>query len=278
MIDATLGRMGNQPGWYAAAFARQLAKMHHVLADCSGADCDHAKPDFRTVQVKDGVAEPRSARLEDPVALAADFAENLLLEYAEGLPMEQVGWSRVSRADLDDLMELNTRYHDFMLRTPYAAQVAGSDLAAHIRDTLLGMASEQAVPGRLGQPQDHFVWLDGHDVNLTWLGGLLRLDWLLPDQTFNATPPGSALVFELHRSRARGLQMVQVFFISQTLEQMRDLKALHDGEQPSVAPICIPGCSGPAPAFACTVAEFANVIAASADSRFVEAPQRAKTQ
>jgi hypothetical protein len=36
--DATPGKMANQPDWFTAAFQRPLAKMHHVLADCSG-DC-----------------------------------------------------------------------------------------------------------------------------------------------------------------------------------------------------------------------------------------------
>ncbi len=32
--------------------------------------------------------------------------------------MSDVGWGRIDRARLDDLMEMNTRYHDFILRTP----------------------------------------------------------------------------------------------------------------------------------------------------------------
>jgi 4-phytase/acid phosphatase len=270
LIDATLGRMANQPGWFVNAFARPLGKMHHVLADCSGTDCDTSKPDFRTVTVDRGVSSPRNARTDNPVALGADFAENFLLEYADGLPMDEVGWGRVNREDLNDLMEMNTRYHDFMLRTPYGAQVAASDLAAHLRDTIVGVASGVAVAGQLGTPQDRFFLLDGHDSNLSWLGGLLRLDWLLPDQTFNATPPGSALVFEVHYSSVTHLHTVQVFFISQTLDQMRFLRPLTGEEQPSIAPVFIPGCSGPTPAYACSVEGFAQTVTTAIDPRFVE--------
>jgi 4-phytase / acid phosphatase len=270
LIDATLGRMANQPDWFVHAFARPLGKMHHVLADCSGAECDTSKPDFRTVTVDHGVSSPRNARTENPVALGADFAENFLLEYTDGLPMDEVGWGRVNREDLNDLMEMNTRYHDFMLRTPYGARVAASDLAAHLRDTIVGVASGVAVAGQLGTPQDRFFLLDGHDSNLSWLGGLLRLDWLLPDQTFNATPPGSALVFEVHYSSVTHLHTVQVFFISQTLDQMRFLRPLMGAEQPSVAPVFVPACSGPAPAYACSVEGFAHAVTAAIDPRFVE--------
>ena len=268
--DATLGRMANQPDWFAAAFARPLAKMHHVLADCSGEACDQSKPDFRTMTVNNGIASPRDARTDGPVTLGADFAENFLLEYTEGLPLNQVGWGRINREDLNDLMEMNTRYHDFMLRTPYGAQVAASNLAAHIRDTILAIASGTSVTGELGTPQDRFFLLDGHDANLSWLGGLLHLDWLLPDQTFNATPPGSALVFEVHRNRQTGAPSVEVLFISQTLDQMRFLRPLTGAEQPSTAPVFVPGCSGPAPAYACSVEGFAAVVTAALDPRFVE--------
>jgi 4-phytase/acid phosphatase len=269
--DATLGRMANQPDWFTGAFARPLEEMHRVLTNCDGPTCDRSKPDFRTTRVQNGIATVRDPRAESPVTLGADFAENFLLQYTEGMPMSQVGWGRVSRADRNDLMEMNTRYHDFMLRTPYGAQVAASNLAAHIRDTILSAASGKPTPYQIGTTDDHFILLDGHDSNLSWLGGLLRLDWLLPDQTFNATPPGSALVFEIRRHRTTGATTVQVLFISQTLDQIRELHTLTGAEQPSVAPVFVPGCSGPAPAFACPVEEFARVVDSAIDNRFVVA-------
>lgn len=269
LIDATMGRMADQPAWFTSAFGRPLDKMHLVLTSCDGPTCGKSKPDFRTSRVQNGVAAFRDPRAESPVTLGADFAENFLLQYTEGLPMSQVGWGRVSRADLNDLMEMNTRYHDFMLRAPYGAQVAASNLAAHIRDTILSVASGKPTAYQLGTTDDHFILLDGHDANLSWLGGLLRIDWLLPDQTFNGTPPGSALVFEVHYSRASGSATVQLLFISQTLDQIRDLRTLTGAELPSIAPIFIPGCSGSAPTYACSVEEFARVVDSAIDNRFV---------
>lgn len=271
LADATNGRMANQPDWFATAFTLPLETMHHVLMDCTGKDCDKTKPDFRTIRVQNGVASPRNNREENSVTLGSDFAENFLLEYTQGLPMEQVGWGRVSRSDLNQLMEMNTRYHDFMLRTPYSTQVVASDLAARIRATILASASGQAVPGELGTPQDHVILLDAHDGNLSWLGGLLRLDWILQDQTFNATPPGGGFVFEVHHNKSTGADTVQVFFVSQTLDQMRYLRPLTGAEQPSVAPIFVPGCSRPGPEYACTVADFDKAVTNAIDPNFVEA-------
>ncbi|HZY72419.1 MAG TPA: histidine-type phosphatase [Edaphobacter sp.] len=266
---ATLGRMADQPQWFTNAFARPLEKLHRILIDCQGPGCNRSVPDFRSVRVQKGIAASRDASVESPVALGADFAENFLLQYTEGMPMSQVGWGRVSRADLDDLMQMNTQYHDFMLRTPYEAQVAASDLAAHIRDTILGISSSRPTPHELGTTEDRFILLDGHDSNLSWLGGLLHLDWLLPDQTFNATPPGSALVFEIRRNRSSHRSTVQVLFISQTLDQIRNLRHLTGAEHPSVAPVFVPGCGNSAPGYACTVEGLSKVIDSAIDPRFV---------
>lgn len=270
IVDATMGRMGNQPAWFDHAFTRQLEKLHRILTECSGPGCNRSVPDFRNAQLpKSNPAVTDDPRAQSIATLGADFSENFLLQYTEGMPMSQVGWGRVSRADLDDLMQMNTQYHDFMLRPPYEAQVGASYLAAHLRDTILSAASGKPTPKELGTPADRFILLDGHDSNLSWLGGLLRLDWLLPDQTFNATPPGSALVFEVRRNRTNGNATVQVLFISQTLDQIRNLTPLTGSEQPSVAPVFIPGCSGPAPDYACPVDEFSRIVDANIDSRLL---------
>ena len=104
--------------------------------------------------------------------------------------MMQVGWGRRSRPGLNDLMQMNTQFHDFILRTPYTAQVGASHLAARIRDTILSTASGKPTPNELGDPKDRFILLVGHDSNLSWLGGLSiligfrpirRLTRLLPE-------------------------------------------------------------------------------------------------
>lgn len=268
MAAAINGKMAGHADWFTHAFTGPLTEMHRVLMDCSGKDCDTQKLDLRDFTAKVQAASGRGlVTVESPVSLGADFTENFLLQYTEGLPMEKVGWGRVSRSDLDQLMEMNTRFHDFVLRTPYSAQAGASELAQRIRATIDGAASGKTVSGALGTPQDRFILLVGHDSNLAWLGGLLRLDWLLPDQTFNATPPGSALVFELHRNRVSGANSVQVFFISQTLDQMRNLRPLKGDEQSSVAPVFMPGCSGPAPDYACTLDDFNKVVISAMDKR-----------
>jgi len=284
LADATNGRMANQPDWFSQAFAAPLAEMHSILATClqGHPTCNMQTPDFRTTML-DAIAPPsmskpqahqiarlipRDSLKENAVTLGADFAENFLLQYVEGMPMEQVGWGRVSRPTLDRLMEMNTRYHDFILRTPYYAQQAAGPLAKHISDTLLYApvhASTVIMSGSSTKNKNpeygrRFFFLSAHDANLTWMGGLLRIDWLVSDETFNATPPGSALVFELHHNKLTNADTVRALFIAQKLNQIRNLTSLTGAEQPSISPVYIPNCSGGAPEYACNLNDFAQVL------------------
>jgi len=272
LANAIRGRLGVQPAWWTRAFTEPLTEMRHVLLDCSGTgpDCEKSKASLLSAPAIVEAATGRGlVTVDGPVAMGADFAEHFLLQYTEGFPMEKVGWGRVSRPVLDRLMEMNTRYHDFVLRTPYYAQIAGSDLAFRIKATLEQAAAAREITGALGKPEARFILLDGHDSNLTWLGGLLRMDWLLPDQTFNATTPGSAIVFELRRNRSGELS-VRALFISQTLDQIRFLKPLEGTEQPAVAPVFIPGCSGARADYSCSVEAFSHAVDAAIDRRFLE--------
>ena len=271
LANAILGRLGARPDWWTNAFAEPLEEMRHVLLDCAGPDCDKSKKSLLSAPPVVAAAPGRGlVTVDGPVAMGADFAEHFLLQYTEGFPMEKVGWGRVSRPALNRLMEMNTRYHDFVLRTPYFARIAASDLAFRVKTTLQQVAEGRPVSGALGGPQARFILLAGHDSNLTWLGGLLRMDWLLPDQTFNATTPGSAILFELHRDRSNGAYSVRALFVSQTLDQIRLLKPLTGVDHPAVAPVFIPGCSGAASDYSCPLEAFGQALDAAIDKRFLE--------
>jgi Histidine acid phosphatase. len=207
--------------------------------------------------------------IDGPVSKGADFAENFLLQYTEGLPMTQVGWGRVSRAELNALMTMNTSYHDYVLRTPYFAQIGASDLASHLGATLEQAADGRPVNGAIGSPQTRFLLLLGHDSNLTWLGGLLHLNWLLPNSPLNATPPGSALVFELHRNATTNRFYLKLYMMSQTLDQMRSKTPLTSGHGPSIATIFVPGCSTDA-TNRCPLDQFQKLIQSTINKSFVE--------
>jgi len=273
LAAAIRGRLGGEPRWWPSAYQRPLEELQQVLLNCEkNVPCNTPAA---TKKLLDDTSIIKAAKISDmvqidgPVSKGADFAENFLLQYTEGFPMAQVGWGRVSRSELNALMTMNTGYHDYVLRTPYFTQIGASDLASRIGATLQQAADEKSVPGAIGGPDARFLLLLGHDSNLTWLGGLLHLNWLLPNQPVNATPPGSALVFELHRNPKTNKFYLQVYFMSQTLDQMRYKTPLTTGHGPSIATIFVPGCSTDA-TNRCPLERFQNLIQSTVDRSFVE--------
>jgi len=271
LAAAILGRLGGRIDWWPNGYRQRMNDLQGILLDCAGPDCDKNKQKLldSPSEIK-AVPDGEIVSIETPVSIGADFAEHFLLQYTEGLPMEQVGWGRVSREKLDDLMAMNTSYHDFILRTPYFAQIAASNLAYRLDATLEQAASARKDADALAPLEDRFVLLAGHDSNETWLGGLLGLSWLLPDQPRDATPPGSGFVFELYQNAATGHDTVRALFASQTLDQMRFLTPLEGKEQPSLVPVFVPGCSEAAPGYPCDLKVFSRIVRGAIDEKFVD--------
>jgi 4-phytase / acid phosphatase len=88
----------------------------------------------------------------------------------------------------------------------------------------------------------------------------LRLSWLIEGDQLNDTPPGSALIFELHRP-SNGTAYVRTYFVSQTLDAMR----AGQGQNPVRVPVYVPGC----PSLDCPFAKFTSVVKSAIDPRFV---------
>jgi 4-phytase/acid phosphatase len=194
----------------------------------------------------------REVKLAGPLATGATLAENLLLEYQDGLPMTQVGWGRMSPADLATVMPVHDRAADLTRATPYiAVRRAGAIsrlILAVLNDRALATAAPTVDPGR------RLVVLVGHDTNLSNLAGAFGLRWSLPGQP-DATAPGVALAFERWRDSAGGEQVkVRVFY--QTPDEVRSLSP--DVESLSVTP----DACGPSDA-ACALAPFTARIEAA---------------
>lgn len=281
LAAAIRGRLGGDPQWWPSAYQRPLEDLQQILLNCdTSSPCSKSSTKKKLL---DDVSVVKAADISDmvvidgPVSKGADFAENFLLQYTEGLPMAQVGWGRVSRSELNALMTMNTSYHDYVLRTPYFTQIGASDLASHIGATLKQAADGKPVRGAIDSPQTRFLLLLGHDSNLTWLGGLLHLNWLLPNQPLNATPPGSALVFELHRNAATNRFYLQVYMMSQTLDQMRSKTPLTTSHGPSIATIFVPGCSTDA-TNRCPLDQFQKLVQFTVNKSFVEPASRISHQ
>ena len=184
----------------------------------------------------------KSVELTGPFATGSTFSENLLLEYANGIAGEALGWGRLTRENLNRVLELHAVYTGLMRRTPYLARARGSNLLAHVLRSLEQAASGKSTAGALGQPGDVLLVLSAHDTNLSNLSGMLGLSWNLPGYQPDDTPPGGALIFSVWRESGTGQFSVKLRYLAQTLDQMRNASPLSITAPPASQDVSLPGC------------------------------------
>jgi 4-phytase/acid phosphatase len=236
---ALAGRIGNNPSGLVEAYRPQLQSLEEVLIG-SGAPTKMSLFD-----IPSSIATGKGDHLVDlksPLGTAATMAENLLLEYTEGMP--QVGWGRVDERKVRELLQLHTASADLERRTSYIARAQSATVLARILDSMQQSIGQKPVSGALGRVSDRVLILVGHDTNLANISGALDLSWLV-DGRRDDTPPGGALVFELWQDSATQRYSTRLFYTAQTLNQMRDTTPLSLANAPERVPVFIPGCSGP---------------------------------
>lgn len=187
-------------------------------------------------------------RFTGPLKVGATLSEDLLLEYADGLPREEVGWGRAaSPQHLRQILPLHVRYADLMRRTPDIAASGGTPLAhlmlllLEARPTAGAFAAAPPVP-----PAARLVILAGHDTNLSDVGSVLGLDWMLPGEP-DSTAPDTTLALELWRNAHDGRRYVSAVVFYQTLAELRveamGAPADTHGRAARALPLAFPGCT-----------------------------------
>lgn len=213
----------------------------------------------------DGLADIRG-----PLRTGSTLAENLLLEYTDGLTGKDLGWGRLDSVKLTEIMAIHTAYADLARRTPYLAGVQGSNLLRHILLSLDQAVSGKPVPGALGTAASHILVLAGHDTNISHISGMLQLSWLIPGYQRDDTPPGGSLVFRLWRDAATNAHSLEVLYIAQTLDQLRDLAPLSLASPPGVARVFVPGCVPTEAPLDCEWGTFRSILLAAIDAKQTE--------
>ncbi len=195
------------------------------------------------------VAQPHDRPdLEGPLAVASTASQTLLLEYLEGKPMAEVGWGRVSRAEIEQLLRFHPLKFRYSNRPGYIAAAAAAPIVHEIV-TALGDRNSARL-----------TLLAGHDTNVADLGGFFDLHWQVPSYPADEVPPGSALGFELV-SNARGDRYVRAFYRAQTMDQLRNLEPLRSDDALFRRYLPIPGCGDSVEATACSWSDFARIAA-----------------
>jgi 4-phytase/acid phosphatase len=242
---AISGRIGGNPRGIAEAYRPQLEALEEILRGCvSGANCAGAPATQSLFDIPSSLAPGTGdhlVELHSPLGIASTMAENLLLEYTEGMNATKVGWGRVNLPKLRELLQLHTASEDISGRTGYIARAQSSNLLYYILQSMRQATVAHPLPGALTKPDDRLLILVGHDTNLANIAGALDLNWLI-DGRRDDTPPGGALVFELWMSPDSGTYSVRTYYTAQTLDQMRNSKPLSLQSPPERVPVFIPGC------------------------------------
>jgi 4-phytase/acid phosphatase len=252
---------GVKPGQAEAAFAEFSARAAHPIEPSQGELLEELNNVLRGCEPKIACTPqhaPQTALLGSPAApvrgksdhivdlqgplpLGSTFSEDLLLEYADGMPMADVGWGHVDEFELRRFLALHSDYFDLMHRTPALARLEASNMLLHVERTLRQGTEAKPLDGAIGPVDAKLVVLAGHDTNLAGVAALLGVHWTL-DGRVDDTPPGTELAFELWQD-ASGAYSVRVTVAMQTLHQLRTMPELTPSAPPAQATLSLPGCA-----------------------------------
>ena len=260
---AVRDRLGPQPQQLVDTHRAAFEELQRVMG--GGGNATHKLLDAPPVSVTVG---GKTVELSGPFSTASTLGENLLLEYTNGFQGQALGWGRLDAAALYRVLELHATYADLMRRTPYLARARGSNLLAHVLESMEQAATGKTVQGALGSPGDAALILSGHDTNLSNVSGMLGLSWSVPGYQVDDTPPGGALIFSLWKDSDAGQYFVRTEYTVQTLDQMRNATLLTMAAPPAHVNVAIPGCETAAQGVGCSWPVFKRVLRAAIDPRF----------
>ena len=268
---ALAGRMGGDPAALSSAYGAQLKQMHWLLAGCDDPSCKlEGKKDLVTIQPELSLGKgDHLVDIKGPLPTAATFAENLQLEYLQGMTGSALGWGKVDEATIQGLMAIHSASSDLVQRTPYIARVQASNLLAHISSTLEQAEEQHTVAGAVGSLDNKVVFLVGHDTNIANVAALLDAHWLVNGYQRDDAAPGGALVFELWQNSA-GVDELRTSYIVQTPKQMREASPLSLASAPTKVTIFLSACGLAQEGSPCAWADFRHLLASVIDRTFVQ--------
>ncbi len=263
-VAAVKGRIGGTPQSFAFTYAPELALTRSVLFNYPVGQTPIPLIPAGKLDVTSIPIDVTAGNTTLPVSLGgllsvAAAIDPFVMQYADGLPLSQVGWGQLTAGSISQIYRLYDRLLDLEFRTPYLARVQSSNIASHIVRTMVQAATGNSMTGALGNPSTKMVVLVGTNTNIVGLAGLFHLDWLLPGYQPDVAAPGGALVFELRQSPRTGEYIIRASYVSQTMDQLRNQTSLTLAAPPATAPVFIPGCSTRNATFDCTLADFVTV-------------------
>jgi 4-phytase/acid phosphatase len=228
---------------WAAGFRSGFVRLEDVLACRDTSECK--LPLEKVTDTARGC--PTAGECEAPLdwkgrfSYASSASEAFLLEFANGMPPDEVGWGRVpvippaGAWNARTMLRLHEFYFDKTERDPYVAAIQASNLVREVLDLIERRAGGAVEGCPHADAKSRFVGLVGHDTNLAGVGALLGLGWRFDDESLprerslppdmlhlrhDGALPAGALVFELRRRAGR--HFVRLSYIAQSPGQMRE--------------------------------------------------------
>lgn len=222
-----------------------LSRIDAILCGAAKSACGVTREPSMLAPFKSG-ARPKLAGALDR---ASTVAQILLLEYADGKPMREVGWGRATAADIGRASELHAVEFRLVARPQYVAARGLSGIGALMRQAISDPRKDAPA----------ITMLSGHDTNIANLGGLLDLHWRVPGLAADDPSPGGAIVLE-RLADQQGKLYVRAVYRSQTLDQIRNLTPLGGAAKPYRSVMPIVGCSARGVRGLCPLAAFETLM------------------
>jgi len=201
------------------------ARMRALYARVDAVLCGDARADCGVGGVPSALrpaTETAKPKLSGALDRASTAAQILLLEYADGKPMGDVGWGRASAADIAAFSIFHAEEFRLLARPRALALPNLAGLMPAIREGLAGRG---------------VTLIAGHDTNVANLGGVLGLHWHVPGFAADDPAPGGAIVLEVLRG-AGGKRFVRATYRAQALDEIRN-----GGARITRQPMRIEGCA-----------------------------------
>ncbi len=267
---AILAAMGGSLEDAQRKLAPLMAELQPILRCCSVEVCESVgKPhgctfDDRPWIIKT-VNEGRNLTLDGPIGQGSTISQVFLLEYADGLPSDQVAWGRASSAqDVIRISAIRKTKYEYFERLPYIAQRGASNIFNQLLIAIEQGAGLAPAEGSGGPPPAKLVLYFGSDTQIAEIGGMLGAHWHLQSYLDDETPPTGGLTFELLQDTSTRQRYVRMKFLTPGLDQLRSAAAFDDANQPENVTIAIPGCVQTADG-ACPVERFLDIARHSLD-------------
>lgn len=201
-------------------------------------------------------------------------ADPFVMQYADGFPLDQVAWGRLTLDQLSQQTRMIRLFFDIEMLSPYLNQVQSSNAASHVLRTMEQAVISDYVPGAFGDARSRMVVVISSDSYMTGLAGLLHMHWQLPGYQPDFCPPGGALVFELRQSKRSKEYLVRAFYTAQTFQQLRNLTPLTVEDPPATIQLLIPGGSKSATNLDVDFSVFQKLMRNAIGYEYVEDPSK----